>query len=200
MSPQYAHTSAFAVQPRPSFTKAQKMSQKEDPRYRNLDRVLARAYIELQKQRMQQKKAGVFMPRMDLYDDPNNPVVTAALELPGMKADQLSVRIEHGQLIVEGTRAGPYLHKTSYTPAPSEPTAPALYPVQEIKYGKFRREVKLPEGVTAAHVRSMLAEGMLTISWPRDPSTSAEQLRAAPPALAAVQTLGQRGGDGPRSV
>ncbi|KAI0672434.1 hypothetical protein C8Q78DRAFT_972041, partial [Trametes maxima] len=110
--------------------------------------------------------------RMDLCDDPDNPYITAALELPGMKADQLSVRIENSNLIVEGERSGPYLHRATGTreptSSPSEP--PTLYPVQELKYGKFRRELKLPSGVTAAHVRSMLAEGMLTISWPRDPS------------------------------
>ncbi|KAI0643869.1 hypothetical protein C8Q79DRAFT_870583, partial [Trametes meyenii] len=109
--------------------------------------------------------------RMDLCDDPDNPYITAALELPGMKAEQLSVRIENGNLIVEGERSGPYLHRTTATraSASSLPEPPALYPAQELKYGKFRRELKLPSGVTAAHVRSMLAEGMLTISWPRDP-------------------------------
>ncbi|KAI0664149.1 HSP20-like chaperone, partial [Cubamyces menziesii] len=107
--------------------------------------------------------------RMDICDDPNSPFITALFELPGMKADQLSVRIEDGKLIVDGERTGPHLHGNGHAPsnAVSEPTT--LYPVQEIKYGKFRRELALPSGVTAAHVRSTLAEGMLTVSWPRNP-------------------------------
>ncbi len=90
--------------------------------------------------------------RMDVCDDPENVVITAVLELPGMKADQLSVRIESGHLIIEGERVCPHLHTSNRNAGPSEPTpqAQALYPVQEIKYGKFRREVKLPDGVTVS--------------------------------------------------
>ncbi len=138
---------------------------------------------------------------MDLYDDPANPHITAMLEVPGMKAEHLSVRIEHGRLIVEGERTGPHLHiggsasaNSSSEPsadAESETATLALYPVRELKYGKFRREITLPAGVNvsltscvsslfrrltflssqAVHVRSILVEGMLTISWPRDPAS-----------------------------
>ncbi|KAI0357815.1 HSP20-like chaperone [Trametes cingulata] len=196
MSPQYTFQPALPAQSRPLFTKAQKMLQQEDPRYRDIDRMLARAYVELQRQRLQQKRAGLFMPRMDLCDDPDNPLVTAVLELPGMKAEQLSVRIENGHLIVEGQRTGPHLHGSPRNAdTSSEPTPSALYPVQEIKYGKFRREVKLPQGITAAHVRSTLAEGMLTVSWPRDPSALTRHgSQATQPAVA--QSNSEHGGGG----
>ncbi|KAI0324013.1 hypothetical protein GY45DRAFT_1341067 [Cubamyces sp. BRFM 1775] len=170
MSPQYTFKSTIPT--KRSFDKPRMMSQEEDPRYRHLDRMLARAYIELQRQRQHRKNATIFMPRMDICDDPNSPVVTALFELPGMKAEQLSVRIENGKLIVDGERAGPHLHGIALSHAASEPTpsTATLYPVQEIKYGKFHRELALPTGVTAAHVRSTLAEGMLTVSWPRNPT------------------------------
>ena len=103
---------------------------------------------------------------MDLCDDPESPLLTAMLEVPGMKADQLSVRIENGRLIVEGERSGPRLHAHARasalgnTTGPlSEPMADAvpessesatLYPVRELKYGKFRREIALPVGVTVS--------------------------------------------------
>ncbi|KAI0767278.1 hypothetical protein C8Q74DRAFT_1279301 [Fomes fomentarius] len=121
---------------------------------------------------------------MDLYDDPGNPEVTAMLEVPGMKADQLSLRIENGRLIVEGERVCPRLHTSNSdtrdansAPEPradaTAESAPAtLYPTRELKYGKFRREINLPPGVNATHVRSMLAEGMLTITWPRNPAAT----------------------------
>lgn len=207
MSPQYAGTPVTSIHTnlrscyQPS-TKARKLlqMQQEDPRYRSLDRMLARAYIELmQKQKAQQKqKAGFFAPRMDLCDDPENTHIVAMLEVPGMKPEQLSVRIEGARLIVEGERTGPALHTRNQTtsqttarafpPPGSEPNsaAPAadsevavpppelsLYPVRELKYGKFKREIDLPAGVNATHVRSMLVEGMLTISWPRDPTSPA---------------------------
>ena len=64
MSPQYTTLQGHSYH-RAALTKAQKLmqAQKEDPRYRDLDRMLARAYIELQRQRIQQKRSGVFMPR-----------------------------------------------------------------------------------------------------------------------------------------
>ncbi|KAI1792387.1 hypothetical protein LXA43DRAFT_972539 [Ganoderma leucocontextum] len=201
MSPQYTGTpitSSFNTNSRPSYsssTKARKLlqMQHEDPRYRSLDRMLARAYIELvQKQKAQQKqKAGFFAPRMDLCDDPENTHIVAMLEVPGMKPEQLSVRIEGSRLIIEGERTGP-LHARNQTTMqttrlfpPSEPNSaappdpeasappPSLYPVRELKYGKFKREINLPAGVNATHVRSTLVEGMLTISWPRDPTSPA---------------------------
>ncbi|KAI0822425.1 HSP20-like chaperone [Trametes gibbosa] len=199
MSPLYSHTPVIRAQSRSSLIKAQKMLQEEDPRFRSLDRMLARAFIEMQRRRAQQQRSGVFVPRMDLYDDPENNFVTAVLELPGMKPNQLSVRIENGHLIIEGERAGPRIQTDHRSASSSEPTQQAhtLYPVQEIKYGKFRREVKLPEGVTAGHVRSMLAEGMLTISWPRDSSGVAAQTYNSQAAAAAdaVPSAGYEGDD-----
>ncbi|KAM5531377.1 hypothetical protein V8D89_014970 [Ganoderma adspersum] len=203
MSPQYTGTPLTSFlhpnSSRPSntpSTKARKLlqMQAEDPRYRSLDRMLARAYIELmQKQKAQQKqKAGFFVPRMDLCDDPENTNIVAMLEVPGMKPEQLSVRIEGTRLIIEGERTGPLLHSRNQTTAqttrvsplpasepnsaaPPDPEAPApppsVYPVRELKYGKFKREIDLPAGVNATHVRSTLVEGMLTISWPRDPTS-----------------------------
>ncbi|KAH9848668.1 HSP20-like chaperone [Lenzites betulinus] len=200
MSPMYSHPPATHAQSRPSLSKSQRMLQEEDPRFRSLDRMLARAYIELQRRRAQQQRAGVYMPRMDLYDDPTNTFVTAVFELPGMKPHQLSVRIESGYLVIEGERTGPQMSMTEHQSASSSEPTPqtqTLYPVQEIKYGKFRRGVRLPEGVTASHVRSMLAEGMLTISWPRDPASFVAQTHnpQASPAADAVPDAGYEGDD-----
>ncbi|KAH9937773.1 uncharacterized protein BXZ73DRAFT_44623, partial [Epithele typhae] len=117
--------------------------------------------------------------RMDLCDDHTSPYVTALLEVPGMKVDQLSVRIENGRLIIEGERLGPSLH-TSALPsqlsaAADDAALAALYPVRELKHGKFRREIQIPPGVTALHVTSILVEGMLTIRWPRMPTQVGNQ-------------------------
>ncbi len=196
MSPQYTGapiTSSFHTNSRssyPSTTKARKLlqMQQEDPRYRDLDRMLAKAYIELmQKQKAQQKqKAGFFAPRyastltvsreqttysscrMDLCDDPENTHIVTMLEVPGMKPEQLSVRIEGSRLIVEGERTGPHLPGRNQTtaqttrtfpasepnsaapPDPEAPAPPSVYPVRELKYGKFKREIDLPAGVNVS--------------------------------------------------
>ena len=85
-----------------------------------------------------------------------------------MKAEHLSVRIEHGLLIVEGERTGPHLHvsATGGASASSEPRADAgspesdpatvaLYPVRELKYGKIRREINIPAGVNVSLTRTV---------------------------------------------
>lgn len=63
MSPQYTTKTSSHSKSHSSFAKAQKMLEEEDPRFRGLDRMLARAYIELQRKRAQQQRAGLFMPR-----------------------------------------------------------------------------------------------------------------------------------------
>lgn len=61
MSPRYT-----TLKPYPEATVAynnmRKVLENEDPRFRNIDRMLARAFIELQKQRRQQQ-SGIFTPR-----------------------------------------------------------------------------------------------------------------------------------------
>ena len=104
---------------------------------------------------------------MDLCDDPKNTHIIAMLEVPGMKPEQLAVRIEGGRLIIQGERTGPHLHLSGQTtpaatrPPSSEPTENAsaadeastlssLYPVRELKYGKFKRVIDLPAGVNVS--------------------------------------------------
>lgn len=161
---------------------------------------------------------------MDLHDDPAYPRITAALELPGMKKEDISLKIQDGNLLVWGERrarlgtpsrisvqhqnnisshgaptassATSSTSATGVSPVPHVPdsvdngapstshnsdirndvrrsssspaavagssqirptSAPnphsnserpiANFPVQELKYGKFRRAIALPNGV-----------------------------------------------------
>ncbi|KAL7284652.1 hypothetical protein ACG7TL_001949 [Trametes sanguinea] len=196
MSPQYTHKSA-PPDHQSSSTKTRDIMRGEDPRFRSLDRILAREFVRrLQSRAQQQRSAASYMPRMDVYDDPNSPYITAILELPGMGREQLSTRVENGMFIIEGERTGPHLHARTQTTedVSSEPTPSTLYPVQEIKYGKLRRQWALPEGVTEADVRSTLQHGMLTVTWPRNPRNRAARSASAEPPAARTDAPGGRGG------
>ncbi|CCL99353.1 uncharacterized protein FIBRA_01371 [Fibroporia radiculosa] len=114
-----------------------------------------------------------------MYEDASGARVIAVLELPGMKQEDISVRIEDGQLIVQGERPFRNMARSSPSPsvsddgsavvAPSNALAiPRGYRTQEIKYGMFRRAISLPLSTQAEHVQASLSEGMLTISWPRE--------------------------------
>ncbi|QDV52082.1 Hsp20/alpha crystallin family protein [Gimesia fumaroli] len=71
-----------------------------------------------------------------------------ALDVPGMKKDELSLDIQDGHLILTGERKSvedrEYLHN-------------------ERRYGKFRRVVQLPDWVDPASVSATLDAGVLTV-------------------------------------
>ncbi|CDO75091.1 hypothetical protein BN946_scf185010.g16 [Trametes cinnabarina] len=117
-----------------------------------------------------------------------------------MHSDQLSTRVENGVFIVEGQRQGPRMHaRPQSDDDAAERTPSTLYPVQEIKYGRFRRQWPLPEGVTDEDVRSSLQDGMLTVTWPRNVRTHAARSVSAEPPAAQTDT-GGRGSDEPNSA
>ena len=88
---------------------------------------------------------------MDIYDDVDLPNVYAMLELPGINPDNVSVQISQGKLVVTGYRDSPLLqrlqgekalggHNQWATHASISP-----FKIKELKFGRFRREIPLPE-------------------------------------------------------
>lgn len=151
--------------------------QKESPRYCSLDRVMTQAFVEMARRRKaaMNKRQSVLVPRcavnqlllhlkpyssdrMDLCDDPENTRLIATFEVPGVRLDQLSVRVEGTRLIVEGERPGPSGHPIaarcsststlpSIAPTSSKDSRSSSYVVQELKYGSFKRTIGLPAGI-----------------------------------------------------
>lgn len=111
---------------------------------------------------------------MDLCDDQNLPRIFAAIELPGVERESLTLQIVNDKLCVEGQRATPLKQILSgYPPAnvstlyrsPSRPQHPSIsitnenghniednqtprYTTRELAFGKFKREIQLPQGTT----------------------------------------------------
>ncbi|KZP29225.1 hypothetical protein FIBSPDRAFT_851585 [Athelia psychrophila] len=140
--------------------------------YRRLDRVLAARYVqECMLRRDGRSRAPhtqtrsdqpqVWQPRMLVHDDPSSTRISATLELPGLEKNDLVIDREGDKLIVSGQRKSPI-------PTDMDPTvAAAQYPVQELKYGKYRRAIDLAPGTLASTLSFMLKDGMLVITWPR---------------------------------
>ena len=77
------------------------------------------------------------------------------LELPGIKMEDLDLRVEENHLILEGTRKRPEEYKEEdwfYT---------------ERLFGAFHRVVHLPSDVDADRVEARFSEGLLTIRLPK---------------------------------
>ncbi|KAG1903619.1 HSP20-like chaperone [Suillus fuscotomentosus] len=143
-------------------------SRNTDERFQALDRALARRYVVrlLQERRLrsnQEQSQGdiLFRPRVEICDNPSSSRITATLELPGMKADDVRVTLERDNLLaISGERVSKAL---------SDQSASVSFPVREIKYGKFLRTLDVPSGTMMSTISAAMSDGMLLISWPRSP-------------------------------
>ncbi|KAI0305186.1 hypothetical protein B0F90DRAFT_1625210, partial [Multifurca ochricompacta] len=111
---------------------------------------------------------------VEICDQPQSRYITATFELPGLKKEEIGVHLTHdGRLTISGDRRSPpFLSNTD--------PALAIYPVKELKYGRFERTINVPAGleVSVKDINASLADGMLCVSWPR----------AIQPALSQVPT------------
>jgi HSP20 family protein len=127
---------------------------------------------------------------VEICDQPQSRFVSATFELPGLKKEEIGVHLTHdGRLTISGyRRPPPFL-------ANSDPTF-VVYPVKEIKYGRFERTINVPAGlevcpllqlhhmersevgvltrlIQVKDINASLADGMLCVSWPRTVSPHA---------------------------
>jgi HSP20 family molecular chaperone IbpA len=106
-----------------------------------------------------------FFSRMDLIDDPAESILTSVFEIPGVKTEDISLRILDGHLVVSGERRPTY-NTTRQSEASPQDTAengiqapkPTIS-IQELRFGTFRRAIRIPEGLKVRipfipHVRS----------------------------------------------
>ncbi|KAG1888293.1 HSP20-like chaperone [Suillus subluteus] len=139
-----------------------------DEQFQALDRALARRYVfrllhEQRLRRIQEQPQSdvIFRPRVEICDDPSSSRITATLELPGMKADDVRVTLERDSLLaISGERV---------SKAPSDQPTSVNFPVREIKYGKFLRTLDVPSGTMMSTISAAMSDGMLLVSWPRSP-------------------------------
>ncbi|ESK94104.1 small heat shock protein [Moniliophthora roreri MCA 2997] len=141
--------------------------------------------LEMQRQQadMRKKQAKArsgrefWIPRVDIFDNPDSQYIVGVFEVPGVRREDVSVSVVDGKLIIEGKRTMK-LRRRSLTSEgwdEEEGTPDCTSQVQpsiaELRYGKFRRDFVLPEGVNSTHVRVLLEHGMLNVQWPRDAPT-----------------------------
>ncbi|TFK31499.1 HSP20-like chaperone [Crucibulum laeve] len=136
-----------------------------------------------------------FIPRMDMIDDSSSQTVSAVFELPGIKTSDIALHIRDGNLIVMGERRSPYpsnairpsraqLPHNPLTAADAiaagemdtgtdtgAPTTAIRLPVHELRFGSFHRSIRVPEGIKESQITAGLQDGMLTVTWPRSPTS-----------------------------
>jgi HSP20 family protein len=105
----------------------------------------------------------VWPPAVDISERKDAYLV--AVELPGVKADEVEITFEDGLLTIQGERhfahdsAEEKMHRT------------------ERHYGAFRRSITLPSHVEADKIEASTQDGVLQIMVPKAPDVQAKRIQ-----------------------
>lgn len=116
-----------------------------------------------------------YVPAIDMRAEGADVVVT--LELPGVDVEKdVDIEVAEGRLTISGERRD----------LTEEKDKDGQVLVRELRYGSFRREFALPEGISADNVEATYDKGMLEVRV-RDVSKP-----AVPPQKVRIQGAGQQ--------
>jgi len=119
-----------------------------------MDRMFQKAWRRMSEQaRHVREFAGRFTP-MGEFEEKDNAYIYR-FDLPGVNKDDVKVTVENGRLTVEGKRESRVDESRKG------------FARREIFFGHFRRDIALPADADAAHARTKLDNGVLTIEVPR---------------------------------
>jgi HSP20 family molecular chaperone IbpA len=117
-----------------------------------------RQQLQVQKKREQETReettipARVFVPTADIYETQD--ALTVILEMPGVEKSNVSVRVEHGLLQVEGR-----LDLTKYQ---------GLRPLYtEYNVGHYSRSFQLSSEIDQGKIAAALNDGVLSLTLPK---------------------------------
>lgn len=101
-------------------------------------------------------------PALDLYHGKDN--VTATVELPGMRKEDIEVSLHDGTLTISGERG-------------SEKSEGENAERTERFSGKFRRSISLPTRVDGNKVSATYKDGILTVTLPKAEEAKPKQIQ-----------------------
>jgi len=107
-----------------------------------------------------------------------------AVELPGVKADELEITFEDGLLTIQGER-----HSASYADGEKAHRV-------ERRYGAFRRSITLPSHVEADKIEASAQDGVLQVLVPKAEEAQAKHItvRAGQPHAAVISGTAAKNG------
>lgn len=108
---------------------------------------------------------GAFAPTFDVKETKEGFVFTA--DVPGVKDNDLDVRITQNRLSISGKRESEKVEKTDQ------------FYATERSYGSFTRTFTLPAGVLADKIQAELKAGVLTVLVPRAPEAQPKKIDVA---------------------
>jgi HSP20 family protein len=106
---------------------------------------------------------GNFIPPVDVYEDAQQ--VVLKLEVPGIKQEDLDVRVENQMLTIKGER--------KFDKDEKEENFHRI----ERRYGTFTRTFTLPQTVDTAAVKANYDHGVLSVSFPKKEAAKPKQVK-----------------------
>jgi HSP20 family protein len=97
--------------------------------------------------------SGAWSPAVDVFERGEDLVVHA--ELPGLKFDEIDIRVENGNLVLHGERK-----------REDEVEDDKVYRLERV-YGTFTRSFTLPTTVDTARINATYTDGVLEIVLPK---------------------------------
>jgi HSP20 family protein len=116
--------------------------------------------------------AGNFVPPVDVYEDEHK--VVLRLEVPGIRREDLDIRVEGRMLTVKGERK-----------FESEEKEENFHRIER-RYGSFVRSFTLPATVSTEEVTAQSADGVLSITLAKKPEAKPKQIEVKIAAAADV--------------
>jgi HSP20 family protein len=107
-------------------------------------------------------EAAAFSPDFDVKETKESFVFTA--DMPGVKDNDLEVRLTQNRLTISGKRESEKTEKTDQ------------FYATERSYGSFTRAFTLPDGILADKIQAELKGGVLTLSIPKRPEAQPKKI------------------------
>jgi HSP20 family protein len=104
-----------------------------------------------------------FVPPVDVYEDQN--AIVLKLEVPGVKAEDLDIRLENNKLTVKGERK-----------LEAEKKAENFLRVER-RYGTFARSFTLPNTINGESVTANYTDGVLELVLAKRPEAQPKQIK-----------------------
>jgi HSP20 family protein len=106
------------------------------------------------------KSGGAWIPNADIFE--NEESLFVEIELPGVRADALSVSVHSGNIVIRGDRAR------------VEGESESEFQLAERSFGTFRRVIHLEVPVNTRQAKAVLKSGLLRICFPKVPNRRGE--------------------------
>ena len=100
-------------------------------------------------------------PPVDVYETPNEYVVTA--ELPGLSRDDIQIELREGELTIRGLRPDPGVR-------------PDAYHRMERLQGPFNRGFVFADPIDADRINAEFRDGVLTVTVPKAAQAQARRI------------------------